>query len=98
MNPDRMIDPEENKSTETGSPLTGGPAYLTVGKFRRPHGLDGEIILEVLTDFPERLRKGRKVYVGNQYRPIVLKAIRPHGRFPRESWRRTPNRVRPRPV
>jgi len=39
----------------TGSPVSGEPVFLAVGKLRRPHGVRGEILMGVLTDFPERL-------------------------------------------
>jgi 16S rRNA processing protein RimM len=31
------------------------PEYLTVGRVLRPHGVRGELLVEVLTDFPESL-------------------------------------------
>jgi 16S rRNA processing protein RimM len=34
------------------------PPLLVVGAIRRPHGLGGELLVEVLTDFPERFRPG----------------------------------------
>ena len=41
-----------------GSPLPGEPAFLAVGKLRHAHGVHGEILMEVYTDFPERLQPG----------------------------------------
>lgn len=61
----------------TGSPV-GEPLYLSVGYLRRPHGVKGEIIMDLHTDYPERLRKGRKLFVGEEYKPISLEAVRPH--------------------
>ena len=61
----------------TGSP-TGEPLYLSVGFLRRPHGLQGEIIMDVHTDFPERMKTGRKLYVGDEYKPMTLAGVRPH--------------------
>jgi 16S rRNA processing protein RimM len=61
-----------------GSP-TGEPLYLSLGFLRRPHGVRGEIIMDLHTDFPDRLRKGRKLFVGEEYRPVTLESIRPHG-------------------
>src|SRR6266568_527886 len=63
----------------TGSP-TGEPLYLSVGFLRRPHGVHGEIIMDLHTDFPDRLRKGRKLYVGEDHKPMSLEGIRPHGK------------------
>ncbi|MBN2549466.1 MAG: 16S rRNA processing protein RimM [Anaerolineales bacterium] len=59
-----------------GSPPTGEPVFLVVGKLRRPHGLGGEMIMEVITDFPERLLSGVEVYVGEDHRPIKIRSRR----------------------
>lgn len=61
----------------TGSPA-GGPLYLSVGFLRRPHGLKGEIIMDLHTDFPERMQKGRKVFVGEDHKLMTLTNVRPH--------------------
>ncbi|MBI3361622.1 MAG: 16S rRNA processing protein RimM [Chloroflexi bacterium] len=37
------------------------PALLTVGRVLRPHGVRGELVLEVLTDFPDSLL-GKTIY------------------------------------
>lgn len=54
------------------------PAFLAVGKIRRPHGLRGEVLLEVYTDFPERLSPGRVVYAGEQRERLVIRRARAH--------------------
>lgn len=61
----------------TGSP-DGGPLYLSVGFLRRPHGLKGEIIMDLHTDFPDRMKKGRKVFVGEDHKLMTLTNVRPH--------------------
>ncbi len=58
-----------------GSPQ-GEPLFLAVGKLRRPHGVRGEILLEVLTDFPERFQAGAVVYVGPRRVPLTLRSVR----------------------
>lgn len=60
-----------------GSP-DGEPVYLTVGFLRRPHGLGGEVIMDLHTDFPERMKSGRKLLVGEQHKPFTLTGVRPH--------------------
>jgi 16S rRNA processing protein RimM len=65
------------KAKTSGSP-TGEPLYLSVGFLRRPHGLQGEIIMDLHTDFPERMKNGRKLFVGNEYKPMTLASVRPH--------------------
>jgi len=61
----------------TGSP-TGEPLYLSVGFLRRPHGVRGEIIMDLHTDYPDRMKKGRKVFVGEGYKPMTIANVRPH--------------------
>jgi len=60
-----------------GSP-DGEPVYLAVGFLRRAHGVRGEMIMELRTDFPERLRSGRKLFVGDEHKPVTLSGARPH--------------------
>jgi 16S rRNA processing protein RimM len=61
----------------TGSP-TGEPLYLSVGFLRRPHGVQGEIVMDLHTDFPERMKQGRKLLVGEDHKPMTLTSVRPH--------------------
>jgi 16S rRNA processing protein RimM len=63
---------------DTGSPA-GEPLYLVVGFLRRPHGVRGEIIMDLHTDFPERLKAGRKLFVGENHKRLVLQGVRSHG-------------------
>lgn len=63
----------------TGSPTVGEPEYLVVGFLRRPHGIRGELIMDMHTDFPERLKTGLTVFVGEEYQPMVIASRRPHG-------------------
>ncbi|MEW6083071.1 MAG: ribosome maturation factor RimM [Chloroflexota bacterium] len=65
------------KEKNTGSPK-GEPLYLSVGFLRRPHGLQGEIIMDLHTDFPERMASGRKLFVGDEHKPMTLTSVRPH--------------------
>lgn len=66
------------ESADPGSPR-GEPVYLTVGFIRRPHGVRGELIMDIHTDFPERLRAGAKVFLGEEHKPAKLASARPHG-------------------
>ena len=71
-------DPAHNKSNRVnaGSTESGGPAYVAIGKLRRPHGIKGDILMEVYTDFPERLKAGKRVFLGNEYKSMILGSIR----------------------
>jgi 16S rRNA processing protein RimM len=70
----------ETPQESTGSPRSGEPVYLAVGKLRRPHGVKGEMLMEVLTDFPQRLWRNKTVYLGERHDPIVINTIRPQDR------------------
>jgi 16S rRNA processing protein RimM len=61
---------------KAASPSFSASEYLVVGKLRRPHGLQGEILTEVLTDFPERLKPGVTLYAGSAYLPLQIKKVR----------------------
>lgn len=66
------------KSVSSGSPPRGEPEYLVVGSLRRAHGVRGDMLMEVLTDFPERLKPGTAVFVGPQHAPMLIERVRPH--------------------
>jgi len=51
---------------------------LVVGFLRRPHGVKGEILMDIHTDFPERLKTGMTLFVGDEYQPMVIASRRPH--------------------
>lgn len=68
------MDPKENK---TGSPPPGEPVFLVIGLLRRSHGLQGDVIMDVYTDFPERLVPGKTLLIGENHRPLVIRNIRP---------------------
>ena len=65
---------QENK---TGAPKKGEPAYLAVGLLRKPHGLRGDLLLEVYTDFPERLKPGTTILAGDKHQPLKITRRRP---------------------
>jgi 16S rRNA processing protein RimM len=63
---------------KTGSPK-GEPVYLAIGYLRRPHGVSGEIIMDLHTDFPDRVKSGRKIYIGEKHEAATFDTIRIHG-------------------
>lgn len=54
------------------------PHYLAVGRITRPHGVRGELRVEVLTDYPEHIADLRRLYVGKQHRPYKVLGVRFH--------------------
>jgi 16S rRNA processing protein RimM len=41
------------------------PPFLLLGRVMRPHGIRGEVSIEVLTAYPERIVPDMRVYLGN---------------------------------
>ncbi len=76
-----QITRKNNSSISTGSPKPGEPVFLAVGQLRRSHGLHGEIIMEIFTDFPERIEAGKMLLIGDEHSEIVVKSVRPHGKY-----------------
>ncbi len=54
------------------------PRYLAVGRVLRPHGIQGELRVEILTDFPEHLAELDTVYIGPEHHPYTLTHVRLH--------------------
>jgi 16S rRNA processing protein RimM len=56
---------------------------VVVGRLARPHGLRGEMSVEVLTDFPDRFVPGLALVAtdarGEGRRPLVVATVRPSG-------------------
>ena len=91
-----MIPPRNaSASVRTGAPIEGEPEYVGVGFLRRPHGVQGEMLMDVHTDFPERLKPGSTVYVGAEYQPMVIASQRPiaSGMLVRLRGMRTPEQA-----
>lgn len=63
-----------NKST--GSSSKDEPVFVILGKFRRPHGIRGEIRMSVFTDQPALMESGQTIYVGDRYQPFQIKNTR----------------------
>ena len=67
---------KNRRKSHSGSPATGEPDYLVVGLLRRAHGLQGEILMEVITDFPDRLTANAPVFLGPKHRPAFIESSR----------------------
>ena len=72
-----MASEKTKAAVEPGSPTVGEPEYLVVGFLRRPHGVKGEMLMDIHTDFPERMKTGKTVFVGASYQPMVIASLRP---------------------
>lgn len=76
----KTTSPDAPQEPRSGSPPHGEPVFLAIGRLLRPHGVRGEILMQVLTDFPERLQPGVRVFLGEERRPIRILQLRPHGK------------------
>ena len=45
------------------------PQWLIVGRVGKPHGVHGDVLVEILTDFPERLADGVEFGLGDEGGP-----------------------------
>jgi 16S rRNA processing protein RimM len=66
-----------DKENKTGTQKKGEPDYLAVGLLRKPHGLRGDLLLEIYTDFPERLKPGTTILAGDKHQPLKITRRRP---------------------
>lgn len=57
---------------------------VAVGRILRPHGIQGEVVVEVLSDVPDRLAPGRRLLLTRDAPPalpatsVVVRSERPH--------------------
>ena len=63
-----------------GSHSPSEPVFLVVGRLRRAHGVRGEIQMDVLTDFPERIQPGVVLYAGLQRQALKVRSVRWHNK------------------
>jgi len=71
---------QNDEQRSTGSPPQGEPLYLVVGQIKKAHGLKGEVLFDVMTDFPERLHSGKQVYIGEQRHIETVAGTRLHNK------------------
>jgi len=68
----------DKREKNNGSSNSGEPLFLIIGKIRKAYGLKGEIFMEVLTDFPERVKPGKIVFIGNEKAEQQIETVRKH--------------------
>lgn len=61
-----------------GPPTAGGPEFLVIGKIRRPHGVNGDVVAEIYTDYPERIIPNKTVFIGEKHVKLIIKRRRQH--------------------
>jgi 16S rRNA processing protein RimM len=69
------------KNNISGSQPFSEPEFVQVGFLHKAHGLKGEMIMSVMTDFPERITVGSEVYLGEgTYQVKEIASLRQHNR------------------
>ena len=76
-----MLGDANNVKNEKAGSAKHEPAFVLVGKLQRPHGVYGEIAMRVDTDFPERIRRGRTLYLGEDFFPVKVLRTRWKGKL-----------------
>ena len=56
---------EEQRRGSDGTTDSAEPRFIAIGRIARPHGLRGEVAVQVLTDFPGRFDMATVVYLGD---------------------------------
>ena len=67
--------PHRDRSDGGGSGGAGTPEphYLLVGRVSRPHGVRGELRVEIVTDYPERLSQHTDFYLARPDSPTTVR-------------------------
>jgi 16S rRNA processing protein RimM len=55
---------QEHEQPEAGRQPASDPAFLVLGRILRPHGVRGEMLLQIITQFPERIADLGTVFIG----------------------------------
>jgi 16S rRNA processing protein RimM len=76
-----MNDRGNNKNGQSGSLNKSEPEFLVAGKLRRSHGLDGEMWMEVITDFPDLLKPGITIFIGENHQNILIRSFKIAGKL-----------------
>ena len=76
----QLLPNQSEQDSTTGSPREGEPVFLAVGRLRRAHGIEGEMLMDILTGFPERLQAGKTLYLGDAHQPVRIAGVRGHDR------------------
>lgn len=64
------------ETSKPASPLDQG--FVVIGKLRRPHGIHGDMLFEIMTDYPERIVNGKRVFIGEEFSEKIIVDARNH--------------------
>ncbi len=69
------------------------PRYLAVGRIVAPHGVRGEVEVEIHTDFPQRFAPEARFFVGERKAEMVVEQVRPFKKRLLIKFREIPDRT-----
>jgi len=69
-------DPPRNESIGSAGQRSAEPRFLVIGHVGAPHGVRGELRIQVLTDFPERFSPGSEIWLGRPPERRVVQRAR----------------------
>lgn len=61
-----------------GSPTAGEPAFFEAGLIRKPHGVKGELLVEIDRHYVRQVQPGKTVYVGESHQHMQVNSCRQH--------------------
>jgi len=62
------VSPSSKQSKNAGSePNRTEPDFLIIGRIIKPHGIKGEVSVNVMTEFPERFDAMQQVFLGDEH-------------------------------
>lgn len=67
---------DKDKQPNAGSSTKNEPAYVLIGRLQKTHGVKGEIAMRVITQFPERIKPGKTVFLGDDHTEIIVDSVR----------------------
>lgn len=76
-----MKDLGRKNNNQSGSLKNSEPEFLVAGKLRKSHGLNGEMWIEVLTDYPELFNQDIPVFISEKFKEILVKSFRQAGKL-----------------
>lgn len=73
----------QNRQQGSGDRQNPEPSYVVLGQVRRPHGVRGEVRVEIFTDYPERMGQHDALYLAPSRTPDdvtrwEVESVRPH--------------------
>ncbi len=75
--PDRAPGPKGGSADDSAE-----PRFLAVGRVIKPHGVHGEVRVEMMTALPERFKWLKTIYVGERNpRRVAVESVRFHQEF-----------------